>query len=255
VILVDRRGRKYTIPLSKEKSFHTHVGTILHNQIIGLESGSRIQSSTNHQLLVFSPTLEDFVTEMPHATQVIYPKDLGIILAYGDIFPGAKVVEAGLGSGALTLSLLRAVGDKGKVISYEIKEEIIEKAVTSLKAMNQDISNIEVKIQDVYEGIDEDNVDRIVLDLPSPWLVVPHAEKALVNGGILVSFLPTIFQVHELHESLKNTKSFEMMESFEVLLRPWSIGNRSVRPQHRMVAHTGFITTARKCEPRPNKED
>lgn len=242
------------LPLSKEKSFHTHVGTILHDQIIGLEPGSRIQSSTNHQLLVFSPTLDDFVEEMPHATQVIYPKDQGIILAYGDIFPGAKILEAGLGSGALTLSLLRAVGDKGKVITYEIKEEIIAKAVASIESMNQSTNNLEIKVQDIYEGIDEHNLDRIVLDLPSPWLVIPHAEKSLVNGGLLVSFLPTIFQVFELHESLKATKSFEMMESFEVLLRPWSIGNRSVRPQHRMVAHTGFITTARKCEPRPNKD-
>ena len=242
------------LPLSKEKSFHTHVGTISHDQIIGLESGSRIQSSTNHQLLVFSPTLDDFVEEMPHATQVIYPKDLGIILAYGDIFPGAKILEAGLGSGALTLSLLRAVGDKGKVITYEIKEEIIAKAVASIESMNQSTNNLEIKVQDIYEGIEENNLDRIVLDLPSPWLVIPHAEKSLVNGGLLVSFLPTIFQVYELHESLKSTKSFEMMESFEVLLRPWSIGNRSVRPQHRMVAHTGFITTARKCEPRPNKD-
>ncbi len=192
---------------------------------------------------------------MPHPTQVIYPKDLGIILTYGDIFPGAKVVEAGMGSGALTLSLLRAVGDKGKVVAYEIKEEIIAKAIASIESMSQSTDNLEIKAQDIYEGIDEHDLDRIILDLPSPWLVIPHAEKSLLNGGVLVSFLPTIFQVYELHESLKNTRSFEMMDSFEILLRPWSIGNRSVRPQHRMVAHTGFITTARKCDPRPNKDE
>jgi tRNA (adenine57-N1/adenine58-N1)-methyltransferase len=231
------------------------VGSISHDDIIGLIPGSRVYTSTGHQLLVFSLTLEDFVTQTRHATQVIYPKDLGIILAYGDIFPGSTVLEAGLGSGSLTLALLRAVGESGNVTTYELRNDLADKAIKNIHTIHSNTDNLCIKIRDIYTGIEEINLDRIVLDVPSPWLVVPHAEIALISGGIFISFLPTILQVHELHEALKASKYFEMSETFEVLVRPWSIGNQSVRPEHRMVAHTGFITTSRKCEPRIDKVD
>jgi tRNA (adenine57-N1/adenine58-N1)-methyltransferase len=248
-ILVDRRERRYSISLSRSKTFHTHVGTVSHDNIIGKPHGSRIYTSTDHQLLAFSPTLVDFVMEMPHATQVIYPKDTGYILMYGDIFPGANVVEAGFGSGVLTLALLRAVGREGKVTSYEIKPDVIYKSLKSLDTMPDFQENLIVKEGNIYEGILETEVDRLILDVPEPWHVVPHAANSLVSGGILISFLPTIMQVHQLHLRLKENPRFELAETAEVSMRPWSISTQSIRPVHRMVAHTGFITTARLCDP------
>jgi tRNA (adenine57-N1/adenine58-N1)-methyltransferase len=226
------------------------MGMVPHSNIIGQDVGARVYTTTGHMLLAFSPTLGDFVEEMPHPTQVIYAKDLGAILMYGDIFPGATVLEAGLGSGGLTLALLRAVGEKGRVITFEVRPELVEKARGNIATLNPDMSNLEIKIKDVYHELDETDLDRIVLDVPEPWQVVPGAASALVPGGILLSYLPTILQVHQLHEVLAESPHFELMETIEVLVRPWSVTHRSVRPVHRMVAHTGFITTARRCAPK-----
>ncbi|MBF8267974.1 MAG: tRNA(1-methyladenosine) methyltransferase-like methyltransferase [Dehalococcoidia bacterium] len=246
-LLIDRRGRRYFISLSAEKSFHTHLGVVPHADIIGQEIGARVHTATGHELLALSPTLGDFVQEMPHPTQVVYAKDLGAILMYGDIFPGAVVLEAGLGSGALTMALLRAVGVKGRVISYEVRPEFVEKARKNIETLNPDPKNLEIKIKDVYQGIDETGLDRIVLDVPEPWHVVPAAAQALVPGGVFLSFLPTVLQIHHLQEALWESRHFDLMETIEVLVRPWSVTRRSVRPVHRMVAHTGFITIARRC--------
>ena len=249
-LLVDRRGRRYLITLTRYKSFHTHVGAIDHNDLIGRSHGARLNTTTGHVLLAFSPTLGDFVEEMPHQTQVIYAKDLGAILMHGDIFPGARVLEAGLGSGALTIALLRAVGESGHVTTYEIRPELVEGAKANIRTLVPQAVNLEVKLKDVYEGVEEMGLDRIVLDVPEPWHVVPHAAMALTPGGIFLGYLPTILQVHELYEALAENPNFEMMETVEVLTRPWSVTKRSVRPVHRMIAHTGFITTARKCDPK-----
>lgn len=249
-LLVDRKGRRYLLSLSSDESFHTHMGVVSHSKIIGQEMGSRIYTTTGHMLLAFPPTLGDFVEEMHHSTQVIYAKDLGAILMHGDIFPGAQVLEAGLGSGALTLALLRAVGERGKVISFEIKPELVAKAFKNISSLNSDTANLEIKVKDVYQELDETGLDRIILDVPEPWHVVQAAAEALVPAGILLSYLPTILQVHQLQEALVGSPNFELMETIEVLLRPWAVTHRSVRPVHRMVAHTGFITTARKCTPK-----
>jgi len=249
-LLVDRRGRRYLLSLSPDKSFHTHMGVVLHSKIIGQEMGARIYTTTGHMLLAFPPTLGDFVEEMHHSTQVIYAKDLGAILMHGDIFPGAQVLEAGLGSGALTLALLRAVGEMGRVISFEVKPELVTKALENISALNSNTANLEIKVKDVYQELDETGLDRIILDVPEPWHVVQAAAESLVPAGILLSFLPTILQVHQLQEALEESPHFELMETIEVLVRPWSVTHRSVRPVHRMVAHTGFITTARKCTPK-----
>ncbi|MQF48681.1 tRNA (adenine-N1)-methyltransferase [SAR202 cluster bacterium AC-647-N09_OGT_505m] len=249
-LLVDRRGRRYLLSLSPEETFHTHMGIVSHNNIIGQEVGARIFTTKGHMLLAFPPTLGDYVEEMSHQTQVIYAKDLGAILMYGDIFPGATVLEAGLGSGALTMALLRAVGEKGRVISFEIRPELVEKTRGNILALNPELANLEIKIKDVYQDLDETGLDRIILDVPEPWQVVRAAAESLVPAGILLSYLPTILQVHQLHEALIESPHFELMETIEVLIRPWSVTHRSVRPVHRMVAHTGFITTARKCIPK-----
>jgi tRNA (adenine57-N1/adenine58-N1)-methyltransferase len=195
--------------------------------------------------------MADFTLEMPRIATVGYPKDLGAILVYGDIFPGARVLEAGTGSGAVTMALLRAVGERGQVISYDLREDMIRRALENISAMIPEHPNLTVKQGDVYQAFQEEDLDRVVLDLPEPWQVVPHAAEKLVPGGILVSFLPTVLQVHELSKALRQQGTFEMIETLEILMRPWSVGGRSVRPEHRMVGHTGFITTARRCSPRP----
>jgi len=249
-LLIDRKGRRYLLALSKEGTFHTHVGTLHHKEIIGREQGVWFRTSRGQTLLAVKPTLGDYVLEMPRETQVIYPKDLGNILILADVFPGATVVEAGLGSGALTAALLRSVGQAGKVITYEVREQVVERAMRNVQVLVPAPFNHTLVRGDIYRGIKERDVDRIVLDVPEPWHVVPWAAEALAMGGILLSFLPTVLQVHQLAQALTSDSRFQLIETVEVLLRPWSVSARSVRPAHRMVAHTGFITTARRCAPR-----
>ena len=249
-LLVDRKGRKYLLRLDGSGEFHTHLGGVPHDDIIGLTEGSWVKTARGHNLLAVKPTMADFILNMPRIATVVYPKDLGAILVYGDIFPGARVVEAGTGSGALTMTLLRAVGETGWVVSYDTRADMIERASANVSDMLPVHPNLTLKQADVYEGIDEQGLDRIVLDLPEPWHVVPHASKSLVPGGILVSFLPTVLQIHELTQVLRQQQTFQMIETFEVLIRTWSVTGRSVRPAQRMVGHTGFITTARRCSPR-----
>ena len=238
------------VTLKADGVFHTHVGTLPHDQIIGRQQGDWFRTSMGQGLLALKPTLSDYVLEMPRGSQVIYPKDLGNILMLADVFPGAAVIEAGLGSGALTAALLRAVGARGRVTTYEVREDMVEKALRNVRALAPDFDRHELRIGDVYQGIHERGVDRVVLDVPEPWRVVSHAGDALSRGGILLSFLPTVLQVHRLVEALTADARFQLIETVEVLLRPWNVTSRSVRPVHRMVAHTGFITTARLCAPK-----
>jgi tRNA (adenine57-N1/adenine58-N1)-methyltransferase len=221
-----------------------------HKEIIGQEQGGWVHTSRGQSLLAIKPTLGDYVLAMPRGSQVIYPKDLGNILMLADIFPGATVVEAGLGSGALTSALLRAVGETGRVITYEVRDDMVARAMRNISVLAPNPCSHTLKMGDIYEGFHEQDVDRIVLDVPEPWHVVPQAAEALTMGGIFLSFLPTILQVHRLAQALTSDSRFQLIETVEVLLRPWSVTQRSVRPAHRMVAHTGFITTARRCVPK-----
>ncbi len=247
-ILISRKGRRHFMRLDTGKLFATHMGTLPHEDIIGREIGSRLAVG-GQKFLALRPTLAEYVQASPRATQIIYPKDVGPILVYGDVFPGARVLEAGLGSGMLTLALLRAAGPTGAVVSYELRPAFIERASKSIRAVLPDAENWTVRHADVYEGIQETALDRIILDVPEPWQVAGHAAQALNPGGIILSFLPTALQVHRLVEALDEEPCFDLVDSFEVILRPWHVTQRSVRPVHRMVAHTGFITTARKCAP------
>ena len=253
-MLIDRKGRRYLLTLKDTDTFHTHMGSLPHQQLIGQEQGSWFTTSNGHALLAIKPTLAEYVQKIPRKTQVIYPKDMGNILMLGDIFPGAMVLEAGLGSGALTAALLRAVGQEGRVISYETREEQVHRAMAMIHALVGEPHNLIVKVADVYQGIEEGDLDRIVLDVPEPWHAVSAAGKSLAPGGILLSFLPTVLQVHQLAQALAQEPQFQLVETVESLLRPWHVTLRSVRPTHRMVAHTGFITTARKCSPGPGLE-
>ena len=250
-LIIDRRGRRYLTHLRPGAKFESHLGAFPHDDLIGADTGCWMTTNRGHVLLAVKPTMADFALDMPRIATVGYPKDLGTILVYGDIFPGARVLEAGCGSGAMTMALLRAVGERGTLISYDVRQDMIDRTRQNVSAMHPDTSNLTLKLGDVYEGFDERELDRIVLDLPEPWHVVPHASDALLPGGIFVSFSPTVLQVHELANALRLSRAFEMIETVEVLQRPWVVGARSVRPEHRMVAHTGFITTARRCSPRP----
>ena len=249
-LLIDRKGRRYLLRLDQSGSFHSHAGGLPHGEIIGQEQGSWFRTTHGHSLLAIKPTLADYVLKMPRSAQIIYPKDLGNILVMADIFPGATIVEAGLGSGALTAALLRAVGDKGKVTTYEVREDMTVRGMKNVRALASNWSNHTLVMDDIYEGIKEQDVDRVVLDVPEPWHVVRGAAQSLAMGGIFLSFLPTILQVHQLVQALSTDSRFQLIETVEVLLRPWSVTERSVRPAHRMVAHSGFITTARRCSPK-----
>jgi tRNA (adenine57-N1/adenine58-N1)-methyltransferase len=242
VLVVDAKDRRYLVTLAEGGSFHTHAGILRHDDVIGREQGVTVRGSTGRNFLVLRPTLADVVLEMPRGAQVIYPKDLGAILIAADIGPGQRVLEAGVGSGALSMTLVRA---GASVLGYELRTDFAERARTNVHAYLGPAADYRVEVRDVYEGIGEHGLDRILLDLPEPWRVLPHAAAALAPGGILLSYLPTINQTAELRHAL-DPATFGMAETVEVLRRTWHVEARSVRPDHRMVAHTGFLTTARR---------
>ena len=250
-LLIDRKARRYMITLAEGETYHCHLGRLSHDDMIGSTIGGWYRTDKSHMLLAVRPSLGDFVRQMPRGPQIIYPKDLGNIVNFADIFPGATVIEGGLGSGALTSALLRAVGVTGKVINYEIDESVLPKAMRNIERVTPDTANLEVKIGDIYQGIDERGVDRVVLDVPEPWQAVPGIGDSLVMGGILLSFVPTILQVQRLVLALEDDGRFQLIESLETMLRTWHVTERSVRPDHRMIAHSGFLTTAVRCEPKP----
>lgn len=252
-LLIDPRGRRYLVTLVAGRSFQSHRGVLPHESIIGQEDGCRLRTLTGEEFIVLAPTLSDYILKMPRSAQVIYPKDIGPILVYGDIFPGATVVEAGVGSGALSLAILRAIGPTGKLVSYEIRDDHAAQARRNIPAFLPQTKNHTLRLGDLYEGIEERDVDRMVLDLPEPWRAIPVAADALRSGGILISYLPTVLQLHQLHQTLARERRFEFIEAFEVLERPWYLARTSARPVHRMVAHTGFITRAVRCAPRTHR--
>ena len=249
-LLLDRKSRRYMLVLTEGRTFHSHIGRLAHDDLIGRTVGGWFRTDKGHTLLAVRPTLGDFVREMPRGPQIIYPKDLGNIINLADVFPGATVVEGGLGSGALTTALLRAVGPRGRVITYEVDESVVPKALRNVETFIPDPSNLTITIADVYRGIEEREVDRVVLDVPEPWEAVKTVGDALVMGGVLLSFVPTILQVHQLVLALEQDTRFQLVQTVETLLRSWHVTQRSVRPDHRMVAHSGFLTTAVRCQPR-----
>jgi tRNA (adenine57-N1/adenine58-N1)-methyltransferase len=223
---------------------------VLHDAIIGQPDGSWVRTSKGTRYVALRPTLAEFVLDMPRGAQVIYPKDLAMVMFWADIYPGARVLEAGMGSGALTLALLRVVGPEGKVISYEQREDFARRALANIHLRMGEVTNLAVRLRPVQEGLaEEEPVDRVVLDLPEPWHLVEGVSSVLRAGGILLSYLPTIIQSHQLTETLRRHSGYTLIETFETLFRPWNIENTSVRPFHRMVAHTGFITVARRVVP------
>jgi tRNA (adenine57-N1/adenine58-N1)-methyltransferase len=250
--LVDKKGRQYALTLKAGDLYQLSGHKISHDDLIGKPDGSLVTLSGNKTMLALRPTFGDYVLKMPRGAQVLYPKDLALIPMWADVYPGSRVFEAGTGSGALTMALLRAVGPRGLVVTYEAREDFARTAMMNIERYMGPVPNLFPIRRNVYEGISlpDDGLpfDRLVLDLPEPWRVVPYAAQVLRSGGMYLSFVPTVPQVVQTVEALERAAVFGMVETFETLLRTWSIQGRSVRPDHRMVAHSGFITVARKIE-------
>jgi len=253
-LLLDARGRRYLVRLQPGRDFHFHGGHVPFAEIVGREEGAVVLSSKGAALQAFRPRLADFVLKMPRGAQVVYPKDLAAILMHADIGPGSRVLEAGTGSGALTLALCRAVGPEGGVTTYELRPEFQEKAAANVEAFfGKAPANLSMRSGDLREvTVTGERFDRVILDMPEPWGVLDTVVEVLEPGGIVCSYLPTTVQVQTLVLAMRE-RGFQQGETFELLQRSWYVTERSVRPDHRMVGHTGFITVGRygPGDPRP----
>jgi tRNA (adenine57-N1/adenine58-N1)-methyltransferase catalytic subunit len=247
VQLTDPKGRHHTVVLEPGKQFHTHRGAISHDDLIGAPEGSVVHSTANTGYLALRPLLADFVLSMPRGAQVIYPKDAAQIVGFGDVGPGMRVLEAGAGSGALTCSLLRAVGSEGSVTSYERREDFADVARSNVGAFFGEVpANWSLRLGDLAEHPAEEVVDRVVLDMLEPWAVLPTVAAALRPGGVLVGYVATVTQLSTYVEALRAQGVWTEPHAWESLLRPWHAVGLAVRPEHRMVAHTAFLVTCRR---------
>lgn len=246
-LLTDVRGKQYLVTLNENVTFQSDKGSIRHAAIIGEPEGTLIPTNRDKPFVALRPRLADYVLRMKRGAAVMYPKDTGAVITWADIAPGCTVVEAGTGSGALTLALSRAVGEHGLVVSVERREDHATHAHRLIEAFSGQIpDNIDLRFGDVESVIETVEPDRIVLDLPEPWHSVKPAAAYLKGGGTIASYLPTVPQVQTLRESLDDARTFTEIETFEIFMRSWTIDGRSVRPDHRMIGHTGFITVARR---------
>jgi tRNA (adenine57-N1/adenine58-N1)-methyltransferase len=247
VQLTDPKGRLHTVVLTPGKQFHTHRGAIEHDDLIGAPEGSVVHSTAGTGYLAFRPLLADFVLSMPRGAQVIYPKDAAQIVGFGDIGPGMRVLEAGAGSGALSCSLLRAVGSTGRLTSYERREDFADVARANVTAfLGEAPANWDLRLGDLADHPAEEVVDRVTLDMLEPWAVLPAVAAALRPGGVLVGYVATTTQLSTFVEALREQAVWTEPHAWETLLRPWHAVGLAVRPEHRMVAHTAFLVTARR---------
>ena len=254
VQLTGPKGRLNTVTLVPGAQFHSHRGVLRHDDLIGLPDASVVENSLGEPYLVLRPLLTDFVMSMPRGAAIVYPKDAAQIVAQADVFPGATVVEAGVGSGALSLSLLRAVGEAGRLSSFELRDDFAEVATQNVATfLGHDPANWTVTVGDLADRLGEvhppASVDRVVLDMLTPWECLPAVSEALVAGGVLVAYVATATQMSRLAEELRHSGAFTHPQCTETLVRTWHVEGLAVRPDHRMVAHTGFLVAARRLAP------
>ena len=250
VQLTDAKGKLYSITLAQGSEWHTHKGMLKHDEIVGLPEGSIVATNQDLKFQVFRPLLADYVLSMPRGATIVYPKDAAMILGVADIKPGIRVLEAGVGSGALSISLLRAIGEEGVLHSVEIREdfaEISEKNVSSYFGGKP--TNWKLTIGALQDQTFEADFDRVVLDMLSPWECLEVASKALVPGGVFMAYVATTTQLSKIAEAIKDSGNFTEPESSETIVRGWHHEGLAVRPQHRMIGHTGFLIFARRMAP------
>ncbi|OZM78636.1 tRNA (adenine-N1)-methyltransferase [Pseudonocardia sp. MH-G8] len=260
VQLTDPKGRHYSLTLEAGGQYHTHRGGLAHDDLIGKPEGSVVASPVGTPYLALRPRLADYVLSMPRGAQVIYPKDAAQILMWGDVFPGARVLEAGAGSGALTCSLLQAVGPDGAVVSYEVRDDHAEHAERNVgKFFGRHPENWTLRVTDLaaHDAPDE-RFDRVVLDMLAPWEHLETVSRALIPGGVLVGYVATTTQLSRLVEDLRSQQCWTEPQAWECLVRPWHVVGLAVRPDHRMQGHTAFLVTARRLAegvvpPRPQR--
>lgn len=251
VQLTDAKGRHYTMVLTPGAEFHTHRGAVPHDAVIGQPEGSVVKSTNGDAFLVLRPLLIDYVLSMPRGAQVIYPKDAAQIVHEGDIFPGARVLEAGAGSGAMTCSLLRAVGPAGAVISYEVRDDHAEHARRNVSTFFGGYpDNWRLVLGDLAEcDLPDAAVDRVVLDMLAPWEVLDVVARTLVPGGVLIVYVATVTQLSRTVEALREQQCWTEPRSWESLQRGWNVVGLAVRPEHNMRGHTAFLISARRLAP------
>ncbi|RPA19765.1 tRNA (adenine-N1)-methyltransferase [Gordonia sp. OPL2] len=252
VQLTDAKGRKFTVHLEAGKLFHTHRGAIAHDDLIGAPEGSIVSATSGTQYLALRPLLVDYVLSMPRGAQVIYPKDAAQIVTEGDIFPGARVLEAGAGSGALTCSLLRAVGPEGSVTSYEVRDDHAEHALRNVDTFfsghpeNWDLVVDDLAHLDVDSLAEDRRYDRIVLDMLAPWEPLDVVRQAIAPGGVLIIYVATVTQLSRIIEAVREQECWTEPRAWESLVRDWSAVGLAVRPEHKMQGHTAFLITTRR---------
>lgn len=244
VLLIDEKGREYLRSLRPGRRFDFSGGFLDADDIIGKPDGLEARTSSGNRILVFRPTYARLIPNLPRQAQVIYPKDTGSFLVYGDIYPGARVIETGVGPGALTLALLRAIGPEGTLVSIERREDHIEMARETVARFHGDAPNWRTVHAEAADALGEERADRVILDLPEPVPALGPAADALRPGGVVCSWVPTTIQLEQLGAGLRAERRFAEAQTFELMQRFWHVAERSVRPDHRMVAHTGFFTTA-----------
>ena len=250
VQLTDSRGKMYSFFLQPGQQWHSHKGWIYHDDIIGKDEGVVLLSNSGTSYQAFRPLLNDYVLSMPRGATIIYPKDSAVIVGFCDLFPGAHVLEAGAGSGALSISILRAIGDSGKLTSYEERPDFMEIARSNVKNYFGDLpSNWDLKVGRVESGEFSSVYDRVIFDMLAPWDVLQTAAQALKPGGVLCCYVATTTQLSRTAEAVRESDLFSEPESFETLLRNWHHEGLAVRPQHSMNAHTGFLLFARRLAP------
>ena len=247
VQITDPKGRRHTVVLDPGAQFHTHRGALAHDDLIGLPEGSVVTSSAGTQYLALRPLLADYVLSMPRGAQVVYPKDAAQIVMFGDIFPGARVLEAGAGSGALTCSLLQAVGKHGSVTSYEVRPDHAEQAAANVERyFGCAVASWQLRVADLDTHPATEPVDRVVLDMLHPWAALPAVSAALVPGGVLTVYVATTTQLSHSAEAVREAGCYTEPQAWETLQRPWHVVGLAVRPEHRMVGHTAFLLTTRR---------